>query len=122
MPQPYKAPEKHRERVKTPMKAPVFAALVLSACLAIAVDGQVKSVAAANNSEANITPTQATATRVRVLRPDDNQNKELNNPSAVSRLRRSVSPDSAPNGDANSPKLGHSAVRPTGLNAQIGRA
>src|ERR1041385_3502659 len=118
MPRPSKAQKDHRERVKTPMKAPVFAALVLSACLAMAVDGQVKSVTAANNPTANISPTPATASRVRVLETDNNQNKELNNHSAVSRLRRTVSADSATAPDVNPSRSGHSALRPTSVNAQ----
>jgi protein involved in polysaccharide export with SLBB domain len=55
------------------MKSLVFAALVLSACLAMTASGQVKSVAAANrqaSSKSVMVQTPANATRARVLGQD----------------------------------------------------
>jgi protein involved in polysaccharide export with SLBB domain len=94
----------HLKRVRTTMRSPVFAALVLSASLAMTASAQVKSVAAANNQT---NPTLATghtavnATRARVLKSDSSATSSkpavpiqgqtetnFNNHSDSSRLRR----------------------------------
>ena len=121
------------------MKSPVFAALVLSASLAVTVSAQVKSVAAANNQPPSKSVTnQATAkaTRVRVMSadtkggpeklarvaaPSAQPGSELNNHSNAGRARRAdLAP--APPSDSISKKeaspdssnVGHSSLKPNG--------
>lgn len=115
------------------MKISVFAALALSACLAPAAMGQVKSTAAANNvaDKPASDQTSPSTTRARVLRPDPksdsriatlnavspNQTRSDFNHSESSRGRRSDA-GSQPSSDARGIKLtnrlsaGHTAVKP----------
>jgi polysaccharide export outer membrane protein len=101
--------ENHLKRVRTTMRSLVFAALVLSASLAMTASAQVKSVAAANTQASSITTatehSSIYATRARVLKqtpavntttetpagPATHQSQtetRFNNHSDLSRLRR----------------------------------
>jgi protein involved in polysaccharide export with SLBB domain len=110
------------------MKSPVLAALVLSASLTITVSGQVKSVVSANNQASSKPPAEQTsvnATRARVL----NQTKpDFNNHSDSNRIRRAATPvttapDSAnntstPKAVSENLRVGHSSLKPAGLNSK----
>lgn len=99
------------------MKNLVFAALVLSASLAMTASGQVKSVAAANNQPTSKTATpnqtSANATRIRVSRQDPkavpatgsivssgtlgaHAKPDFNNHTEAARFRRANTPSEAP--------------------------
>jgi protein involved in polysaccharide export with SLBB domain len=118
------------------MKSPVFAALVLSAFLAVTASAQVKSVAAANNqppSESVTNQATANAISIRVMSNNtgepktlavvgaspDRPGSEFNNHSNADHARRTdVSP--APASDSPSKKetppessnIGHSSLKP----------
>jgi protein involved in polysaccharide export with SLBB domain len=124
------------------MKSLVFAALVLSACLAMTTSGQVKSVAAANNqasSEFPIDQTPANTSRTRVLGQDPKvvsttenalspavqptqARADFNHSNAGRNRRANTSPalsrDSANkaslNDSAGSSTIGHSSLKPIG--------
>ena len=120
------------------MRSPVFAALVLSASLAMTASGQVKSVAAANNQPGSKPATDqsaASATRARVLRQDpsavptnsrstesatpQNQAKaDFNNHSEANRFRRTNTGASVPadstNAKPDNSRIGHSSLKPAG--------
>ena len=101
------------------MKSLVFAALVLSASLAMTASGQVKSVAAANNQPSSKTATDpANATRARVLSqdrsviattgkpvgstaPKSQARADFNNHSDAARYRRANAPAVTPADSAN---------------------
>lgn len=103
------------------MKSPVFAALVLSASLAITASAQVKSASTANQSTSNPTNQSVTnATRVRVLTPDKKDSSErfaaatvpkentFNDHADAARSRRANNPAVTPN-----PAKGSGVVSPT---------
>ena len=103
------------------MKSPVFAALVLSASLAITASAQVKSASPANQSTSNTTNQSVNnATRVRVLAPDKKDSSDrlaaatvskenhLNDHADAARLRRTNNPAVTPN-----PAKGSGVVSPT---------
>jgi protein involved in polysaccharide export with SLBB domain len=119
------------------MKSHVFAALVLSASLALTTSAQVKSVAAANNQPPSVYVTNqvaANATRVRVMSDNKGEPKKLAGVSApsaqpgpelnhvtASRARRAdLSPSPAPDSISNkkasaeSSNTGHSSLKPNG--------
>ncbi|HEV2827856.1 MAG TPA: polysaccharide biosynthesis/export family protein [Pyrinomonadaceae bacterium] len=120
------------------MKSTVFAALVLSASLAVTVSAQVKSLAAANNqtpSQSVTNQAAANATRVRVMSDNKGEPRklavvaappartgfELNNHSNAGRARRAdlapvpaSEPASKKETSPESSKVGHSSLNPNG--------
>ena len=119
------------------MRSLVFAALVLSASLAMTVSAQVKSVAAANTQASTTTATEHSsvyATRARVLKPNtpvgsstamqagpaihQNQTEaSFNNHSDLSRLRRTEAFTATP----DSPKKTPAKVSVTATSTQVYR-
>lgn len=124
------------------MKSAIFAALVLSASLAMTASAQVKSVAAANKqpgyNPATTTQSPANASRVRVIGQDPkaapaggnasataqlqaHPKTDFNNHSAGSRFRlanassRARSEKAAPKSAPDSSKIGHTSMKPAGF-------
>ena len=81
------------------MKSPIFAAIVLSACLAMTTSAQVKSVAAANkqpatdSSSPSPSQSQANASRARVIQPDPKATVPSVNGSTTATPQAQAKPD-----------------------------
>lgn len=124
------------------MKSPIFAALVLSASLAVTTSAQVKSVAAANKqpdyNPATTSQSPANASRVRVVGQDPKALTASGNASATATLQahtktdfnnhpeasrfRLANPSSstasekvAPKAAPDSSKIGHTGLKPAGF-------
>jgi polysaccharide export outer membrane protein len=124
-----------QRKIRTTMKSPVFAALVMSASLGMTASAQDKSAIPANQTRSSTTANQsvATATRARVFTPDTRNSTDkvaantpavqkedsLNNHVDAGRLRSALNPSVAakpPNNNTNSipatVRVGHSGLKP----------
>ena len=124
------------------MKSPIFAALVLSASLAMTTSAQVKSVAAANKqpgyNPATTSQSPANASRVRVIGQDPKAAPASGNVSATAKLQAHTKPDFnnhsegsrfrlanasssagsekvAPKAARDGSKIGHTSLKPEGF-------
>jgi protein involved in polysaccharide export with SLBB domain len=120
----------YKERVGTAMKSPVFAALVLSASLAMTASAQVKSVTAVTqpSAVAHTVQSAGNATRARVLSSDTNltdnkpgtgsvgipKDDPLNNHVDAARLRRASNPSMFANPSSKSVGFGSPVVTRVG--------